>query len=113
MFGYVSISVSENASLFVSMSVCSYVLAIVKTCFVALKMKSAFDLMLDTWSKNGHTTGQDPIWAGVPAVTMHGDSASRRSSLSIAAALGRADGVTFSLKVGGPACSASHVLRRG
>ena len=52
-----------------------------------LYSKTAFDLLLDTTSKNGHTTGLDGAWAGVPTVTMVGHSATKRAGQSIAAAL--------------------------
>lgn len=35
-----------------------------------LHSKTALDLVLDTTAKNGHTTGLDAVWAGVPTVTL-------------------------------------------
>ncbi len=37
-----------------------------------LTTKTALDMILDTPSKNGHTTGLDGIWAGIPTVTLGG-----------------------------------------
>ena len=36
-----------------------------------LRLKLA-DLYLDTLTYNGHTTGSDVLWAGVPMVTLEG-----------------------------------------
>jgi predicted O-linked N-acetylglucosamine transferase (SPINDLY family) len=35
-----------------------------------LYTKTALDFMLDTSSKNGHTTGLDAVWAGVPTMSI-------------------------------------------
>lgn len=34
--------------------------------------KTSLDMILDTPVKNGHTTGLDGLWAGVPTVTLGG-----------------------------------------
>jgi predicted O-linked N-acetylglucosamine transferase (SPINDLY family) len=34
--------------------------------------KTSIDMILDTPSKNGHTTGLDGLWAGVPTVSLGG-----------------------------------------
>ena len=39
-----------------------------------LKRVTLADLCLDTLIYNGHTTGSDMLWAGVPMVTMRGDN---------------------------------------
>jgi len=39
-----------------------------------LYAKTAVDLILDTPCKNGHTTGLDGIWAGVPTLSIGGGS---------------------------------------
>lgn len=35
-----------------------------------LHAKTALDMVLDTAAKNGHTTGLDGVWAGVPTATL-------------------------------------------
>ncbi|MFN9901125.1 MAG: hypothetical protein ACK55Z_20560, partial [bacterium] len=39
-----------------------------------LKRVSLADLCLDTTVYNGHTTGSDMLWAGVPMLTVEGDN---------------------------------------
>eukprot|EP01041_Mallomonas_annulata_P007977 gene7977-16327_t len=56
--------------------------------------KTAIDLVLDTSNKNGHTTGLDALWAGVPTVSLGGGSAAE----SLAAGLGCDAGLAYSLK---------------
>ena len=61
--------------------------------------KTAFDMLLDTSSKNGHTTGLDGIWAGVPTVALGGGATMpARAAESIAAGLESHVGMTYSLK---------------
>lgn len=63
--------------------------------------KTALDLVLDTMVKNGHTTGIDPLWAGVPVISMGGGSnMPRRAAESIAGAMGSDGevGISYSLK---------------
>jgi predicted O-linked N-acetylglucosamine transferase (SPINDLY family) len=56
-----------------------------------LYAKTAVDMALDTISKNGHTTGLDAAWAGIPTVSMDGGQhSSNRAAESIAEALGTA-----------------------
>lgn len=56
--------------------------------FNHIMQKTAFDLLFDTMSKNGHTTGLDAVWGGVPLVSLAGGSSmSKRASESIATAL--------------------------
>jgi predicted O-linked N-acetylglucosamine transferase (SPINDLY family) len=64
-----------------------------------LYAKTAIDLVLDTPSKNAHTTGLDGIWAGIPTITLAGgNNAGSRAGESIATALGSPLGLTYSLK---------------
>ena len=64
-----------------------------------LYVKSSIDLVLDTVSKNGHTTGLDGIWAGIPSLSFsNGVSSSARAGESIASALGTENGLAHSLK---------------
>ena len=53
----------------------------------------------DTVVKNGHTTGLDGVWAGVPTVSLAGgDTMPARAAESIAAALDSEAGMAYSLK---------------
>lgn len=64
-----------------------------------LYVKTSFDLILDTVVKNGHTTGLDGIWAGIPTISLAGGKeASARAAESIAASLDSALGMAYSLK---------------
>ena len=61
--------------------------------------KTAIDMFLDTGTKNGHTTGLDSVWAGVPTVVLGGGATMpARAAESIAAGLESPIGVTYSLK---------------
>ena len=46
------------------------------------------DLFVDTWPYNAHTTASDALWAGVPVVTLRGDSYASRVATSILHAAG-------------------------
>jgi predicted O-linked N-acetylglucosamine transferase (SPINDLY family) len=46
------------------------------------------DLFLDTHSYNGHTTGSDALWAGVPLVTWPADAFAGRVAASLLTAIG-------------------------
>ena len=46
------------------------------------------DLFLDTWPYGAHTTAYDALWAGLPLVTLRGESFSSRVSASFLANLG-------------------------
>tara|TARA_Y100001968_G_C19414026_1_gene747973 strand:+ start:212 stop:2209 length:1998 start_codon:yes stop_codon:yes gene_type:complete len=46
------------------------------------------DLALDTFNVNGHTTSSDALWAGLPLITMIGDSFPARVSASLLKSLG-------------------------
>jgi predicted O-linked N-acetylglucosamine transferase (SPINDLY family) len=51
--------------------------------------KTAIDLVLDTVVKNGHTTGLDALWAGLPMIGMGGGHVmAARASESMASAFG-------------------------
>lgn len=64
-----------------------------------LYVKTAFDLILDTTVKNGHTTGLDGIWAGIPTISLAGGGdASARAAESIAVSLDSMLGMAYSLK---------------
>ncbi len=41
------------------------------------------DLFLDTWPCNGHTTASDVLWAGVPVVTLRGQTFASRVAASL------------------------------
>jgi predicted O-linked N-acetylglucosamine transferase (SPINDLY family) len=64
--------------------------------------KTAVDLALDSVLKNGHTTGLDAAWAGLPTISMGGGHVmSNRAAESIVSALapgGVGLGLTYSLK---------------
>lgn len=64
-----------------------------------LRSKTALDMILDTRLKNGHTTGLDGLWAGVPTVTLGGmKEMGKRAGESFAAGLDLYTGLAFSLK---------------
>jgi predicted O-linked N-acetylglucosamine transferase (SPINDLY family) len=46
------------------------------------------DLFLDTWPCNAHTTASDALWAGVPIVTMLGETFAARVAASLLNAVG-------------------------
>lgn len=46
------------------------------------------DVFVDTWPYNAHTTAADALWAGVPVVTLPGESFASRVAASILAAVG-------------------------
>ena len=61
--------------------------------------KTSVDLILDTTIKNGHTTGLDGVWAGVPTISLGlGRDMSTRAAESIAVALGSELGLGYTLK---------------
>ena len=51
-----------------------------------LKRVTLADLALDTLVYNGHTTASDMLWAGVPLITMRGDTWPSRVAASVAEA---------------------------
>lgn len=64
-----------------------------------LLTKTAIDVALDTFTKNGHSSGLDGMWAGVPLVTVGGGGAMpQRASESLASTLQCDFGVAYSLK---------------
>jgi predicted O-linked N-acetylglucosamine transferase (SPINDLY family) len=52
---------------------------------------SLADLFLDTLPYNAHSTAADALWAGVPVLTMRGDSFAGRVAASASAAAGLSD----------------------
>lgn len=64
-----------------------------------IQSKTAIDLLLDTTSKNGHTTGLDAVFSGIPMISMAGGATMpARAAESIAAGLESDTGMAFSLK---------------
>ncbi len=64
-----------------------------------LYVKTSADMLLDTRAKNGHTTGLDGIWAGVPTMSLAGGlHMSTRAAESIHTSLGSGLGLAYSLK---------------
>lgn len=61
-----------------------------------LKLYQRVDIQLDTYPYSGVTTTFNALWMGVPVLTLAGDRASSRSTLSILTALGLADWATTS-----------------
>jgi predicted O-linked N-acetylglucosamine transferase (SPINDLY family) len=45
------------------------------------------DLFLDTWPCNAHTTASDSLWAGLPVLTMPGQSFASRVAASLVTAI--------------------------
>jgi predicted O-linked N-acetylglucosamine transferase (SPINDLY family) len=41
------------------------------------------DLFLDTWPCNAHTTASDALWAGLPVLTLRGESFAARVGASL------------------------------
>jgi protein O-GlcNAc transferase len=54
------------------------------------------DLFLDTFAYGAHTTASDALWAGLPVLTLRGDTFARRVGASIVTAAGMPDLVTES-----------------
>lgn len=64
-----------------------------------LDCKTSIDLAFDTVAKNGHTTGLDALWAGIPVLAVGGrNRALSRAAESMAVALDHELGLTYSLK---------------
>ena len=53
------------------------------------------DLFLDTFPYTAHTTASDALWAGLPILTMVGDSFASRVSASLLTAIGLPDLITY------------------
>ena len=49
------------------------------------------DVFVDTWPYGAHTTAADALWAGVPVVTLYGDSFASRVAASVLNAVGLAE----------------------
>ena len=58
---------------------------------------SCADLFVDTYPYCAHTTASDALWAGVPVLTLAGESFASRVAASLLRAAGLADLVTWSL----------------
>ncbi len=56
----------------------------------------AGDLFLDTWPCTAHTTASDALWAGLPVLTLMGESFAARVAASLLNAIGLPDLVTTS-----------------
>jgi predicted O-linked N-acetylglucosamine transferase (SPINDLY family) len=56
----------------------------------------AADLLLDTWPYNAHTTASDALWAGLPVLTLMGDSFASRVAASLLIAIGLPELITTS-----------------
>ncbi len=54
------------------------------------------DLFLDTYPCNAHTTASDALWAGVPVLTLAGESFASRVASSLLASLGLTELITCS-----------------
>jgi protein O-GlcNAc transferase len=63
-----------------------------------LKRLTLADVYLDTLVYNGHTTGSDVLWAGVPMVTIQGDSFPSRVGASLARAIDMEDMIAYNLE---------------
>jgi predicted O-linked N-acetylglucosamine transferase (SPINDLY family)/glycosyltransferase involved in cell wall biosynthesis len=55
------------------------------------------DLFLDTRYYNAHTTASDALWAGIPLVTLYGETFAARVAASLLTAIGLPDLITYSL----------------
>ncbi|MGA2439781.1 MAG: tetratricopeptide repeat protein [Tepidisphaeraceae bacterium] len=53
-----------------------------------LQTHHRFDIVLDTFPSNGHTTSLDALWMGVPVVTLRGQTAVARGGASILSNVG-------------------------
>ena len=56
------------------------------------------DLFLDTWPYNAHATASDALWAGLPVVTLRGDSFVSRVSASFLSSLGLGELIASTLE---------------
>ena len=52
------------------------------------------DLFIDTFPYNAHTTGSDALWAGLPLVTLQGESFASRVASSLLSAIGLPELIT-------------------
>lgn len=55
------------------------------------------DLFLDTFPYNAHTTASDALWAGLPLVTLAGESFASRVAASLLNAIGLPEMITYSV----------------
>ena len=49
------------------------------------------DLFLDTWPYNAHTTASDALWAGLPVLTLMGETFASRVAASLLTAAGASE----------------------
>jgi predicted O-linked N-acetylglucosamine transferase (SPINDLY family) len=56
-----------------------------------LSRLAAADVFLDTWPCNAHTTASEALWAGVPPVTLVGETFAQRVAASLLHASGLAE----------------------
>lgn len=56
------------------------------------------DLFLDTFPYNAHTTASDALWAGVPIVTLIGNSFASRVAASLLHSVGLSELITYSVE---------------
>jgi len=61
-----------------------------------LARHSQADLFLDTWPYNAHTTASDALWAGLPILTLTGESFASRVAASLLNAIGLTELITTS-----------------
>lgn len=61
-------------------------------------VKSAADLVLDTFVKNGHTSSADALWAGAPLVTLRGTRFGSKVASSLVSAMGVPELATHSVR---------------
>ena len=54
------------------------------------------DLFIDTFPYNGHTTSSDALWAGLPVLTLQGETFASRVSSSLLNAIGLSELITKS-----------------
>ncbi len=61
-----------------------------------LARHAAADLFLDTWPYNAHTTASDALWAGLPLLTLRGETFVSRVAASLLQAVGLPELITDS-----------------
>jgi predicted O-linked N-acetylglucosamine transferase (SPINDLY family) len=56
------------------------------------------DLFIDTFPCNAHTTASDALWAGLPLLTVQGESFASRVASSLLSAIGLTELITYTLE---------------
>jgi predicted O-linked N-acetylglucosamine transferase (SPINDLY family) len=56
------------------------------------------DLFIDTFPYNAHTTASDALWAGLPLLTVQGESFASRVASSLLSAIGLTELITYTLE---------------